>query len=284
MRAIREDLQRRSDRVTDKISGLGIDTMDNIDIKSMAALNMAGLAVDSIVKGIDFETTINQWMDAYIESYPPTMEDSMMKFPELYFNNNDTLDHYVRDIADSPMDIGAYKDQLDREIHQAATQWMEKNLREDNQSSADELERYQPEEESEDEYNGGRSSQFKDAQWRKTEEDRKRDQCEKEAQALIHTTHVSKAVQRFESKPMHSHCIPETAMLGMDIARLLYNEMYDDCLLETLPLTKITDLVTTGSCIPSMHKETDAIIKTISHAIMRRLMLPHYNLQYQIMR
>jgi hypothetical protein len=71
---------------------------------------------------------------------------------------------------------------------------------------------------------------------------------------------------------MHSHCIPETAMLDMDKARLLYNEMYDDCLLETLPLTKITDLVTTGSCIPSMHKETDAIIKTISHAIMRRLM------------
>jgi hypothetical protein len=71
---------------------------------------------------------------------------------------------------------------------------------------------------------------------------------------------------------MHSHCIPETAMLDMDKARLLYNEMYDDCLLETLPLTKITNLVATGSCIPSIHKETDAIIKTIGHAIMRRLM------------
>jgi hypothetical protein len=82
---------------------------------------MAGLTVDSIVKGADFETTINQRMDAYIESYPPKMEDSMMKFTELYFNNNDTLDHYVRDIAGSTMDIGAYKDQLDREIHQAAT-------------------------------------------------------------------------------------------------------------------------------------------------------------------
>jgi hypothetical protein len=86
MRAIREDLQRRSDRVTDKILGLGIDTMDNIDIKSATALNMAGLTVDSIVKGTDFETTINQRMDACIESYPPTMEDSMMKFTELYFN------------------------------------------------------------------------------------------------------------------------------------------------------------------------------------------------------
>jgi hypothetical protein len=49
MRAIREDLQRHSDWVTDKISGLGIDTMDNVDIKSATALNMAGLTVDSIV-------------------------------------------------------------------------------------------------------------------------------------------------------------------------------------------------------------------------------------------
>jgi hypothetical protein len=93
MRAIQEDLQRRSDRVTDKISGLGIETMDNIDNKSATALNMAGLTVDPIVNGTDFKTTINQWMDAYIESYPPTMEDSMMKFTELYFNNNDTLEH-----------------------------------------------------------------------------------------------------------------------------------------------------------------------------------------------
>jgi hypothetical protein len=121
------------------------------------------------------------------------------------------------------MDTGAYKDQLDQEIHQAAIQWVDKNMREDNQSSADGSERDQPEEEkkeeeSEDEYNGGRPSQFKDAQWRKTEEDRKRDQQEKEAQVLIRTTHVSKAVQRFELKPMHSHCIPETAMLDMDKA------------------------------------------------------------------
>jgi hypothetical protein len=115
------------------------------------------------------------------------------------------------------MDIGAYKDQLDREIHQAATRWMDKNMREDNQSSANGSE-YQPEEEkkeeeSEDEYNGGRPSQFKDAQWRLTEEDKKRNQRETEARALARTTHISKVVQRFSSKPMHSHCIPETAML-----------------------------------------------------------------------
>jgi hypothetical protein len=138
-------------------------------------------------------------------------------------------------------------------------------------------ERYKPEEEkkeeeSEDEYNGGRPSQFKDAKWKQTEEDKKRNQREREAQALARTTHISKAVRRFESKPMYSHCVLETAMLDVDKARLSYNEMYGYCLLETLPLTKITDLVITGSRIPSMHKETDAIIEAISHAIMRRLM------------
>jgi hypothetical protein len=86
------------------------------------------------------------------------------------------------------------------------------------------------------------------------------------------TSHVLKAVQRFESKPMHSHCIPTKAMLDMDKAQQPYNEMYDDCRMEPLPLTKMTDLVITESCIPSVHKEMEAIIKTISHAIMRRLL------------
>jgi hypothetical protein len=96
----------------------------------------------------------------------------------------------------------------------------------------------------------------------------------REKQRHEHCTYHSyiKSSPKICQKPMHSHCIPAEDMLDMDKTRLLYNEMYDDCLLETLPLTKITDLVTTGSCIPSIHNATDAIIKTISHAIMRRLM------------
>ena len=49
-------------------------------------------------------------MDANIESYPPKMEDTMMKSTESYLNNNDTLEHYNGHCAD----IGAYKDHLDR--------------------------------------------------------------------------------------------------------------------------------------------------------------------------
>ena len=50
-------------------------------------------------------------MDANIESYPPKMEDTIMKSTESYLNNNDTLEHYNGHCAD----IGAYKDHLDRE-------------------------------------------------------------------------------------------------------------------------------------------------------------------------
>jgi hypothetical protein len=43
--------------------------------------------------------------------------------------------------------------------------------------------------------------------------------------------------------------------------------------IETLPITKIEDLVATQSCIPMEHKETDATIEAMTHAIMRRLQI-----------
>ena len=71
--------------------------------------------------------------------------------------------------------------------------------------------------------------------------------------------------------PMHKHCIPVKTMVTMEQAKQLYNEMYDDCLIETYPLTELKYLSPKGSCIPPMHNETDTTIATISHAIMRRL-------------
>jgi hypothetical protein len=70
------------------------------------------------------------------------------------------------------MGIGAYKDQLDRGVHQVATRWMRRKMGEDNQSSDHELEGDKAEEEfkeeeTEDEYKGRRSSQFIDAHWEK---------------------------------------------------------------------------------------------------------------------
>ena len=280
-RSIREELQKLTTACTTTISSIGIDTNDAMDIKTAKILDIANFSVESVISGKEFETTLHKRMNAYLESYPIQMEEAMMKFTSEYFKDNDTLEHYIRDIAGTVIDISAYRDQLAQEVHQAATKWMSRNMGEDNQSSDEESEANQPddpkndkeeEEENGDEYKGGRPNLFADAHWRRTEEDRKREARATQENELKRTTHVSKAVQRFESKPMHSHCIPTKDMLDMDKAQQLYNEMYDDCLMETLPLTKITDLVTTESCIPTTHKETDAIIETISHAIMRRLL------------
>jgi hypothetical protein len=135
-------------------------------------------ASDSIINETDFETTLNMRMDAYLQSYPLKMEEAMMKFTSEYFKDNDTLEHYIREIAGSMIDISEYRDQL--------AQWLSRNMGEDNQSSDDESEvdtdghRKQEKEDGEkgDEYNGykgGRPPLFTDAHWRRTEEDRKRE-------------------------------------------------------------------------------------------------------------
>ena len=71
-----------------------IDTINAIYIEAATALNTAGLIAGFIINKTDFETTLQQRMDANIESYPPKMEDTIMKSTESYLNNNDTLEHY----------------------------------------------------------------------------------------------------------------------------------------------------------------------------------------------
>jgi flagellar biosynthesis GTPase FlhF len=127
-------------------------------------------------------------------------------------------------------------------------------------------------EKQEDDYIGGRSSLFKEADWRRRQEEEVRTAREAQESAIKRMTQVSKAVQRLESKPIHEHCKPTKDMISMEQARMMYNKIYDDCLAEGLPLTKIKDLAANESCIPNKHPETEAIIDTISHAIMRRLM------------
>jgi hypothetical protein len=72
---------------------------------------------------------------------------------------------------------------------------------------------------------------------------------------------------------MHSHCIQAKGIIDMDKARHLYHIMYDDSVIETLPITKIEDLVKTQPCIPNKHKKADATIEAMTHAIMKRLQI-----------
>jgi hypothetical protein len=105
-------------------------------------------------------------------------------------------------------------------------------------------------EKKEDEYIGGRPSLFEEADWRRRQEEEAQTAREAQESAIKRMTQVLKAVQRPESKPMYEHCIPTKNMISMEQARLMYNEIYNDCLAEGLPLTKIKDLAANESCIP----------------------------------
>jgi hypothetical protein len=94
-----DELQRRTDRSIYRIiMGIGIDTMDNMDIKAATALDRAESTVNTVINRTDFKASLRQRIDAYIESYPPTMQDTMYGFTETYFKNNEQLDNYIKDI------------------------------------------------------------------------------------------------------------------------------------------------------------------------------------------
>jgi hypothetical protein len=195
-------------------------------------------------------------VEKYIQSYPKEMEGAMNKFTEAYFTENDTLEHYIRTVASSVMST-------------ANSQEVPNNT---NDEDIKNLNKEEEKQKKDDEYTGGKPTLFEEADWRQRQEEEARSARESQEFAIKRMTQISKAIQRFESKPMHKHCIPATDMINMEQARLMYNELYDDCLTEGLPLTKLTDLAANESCIPETHPETETIIDTISHAIMRRLM------------
>jgi hypothetical protein len=207
------------------------------------------------------------------------MEVTMNKCTEEYFTGNDTLEHYIRTVARSVTDVGNIKDQIEEQVIKIATEWMHNKTNVETEAhttpagnNEDTSDNDEKKEKKEDEYIGGRPSLFEEADWRRRQEEEARTAREAQESAIKIMTQVSKVVQRLESKPMHKHCIPTKNMISMEQVRLMYNEIYDDCLAEGLPLTKIKDLAANESCIPDKHPETEEIIDTISHAIMRRLM------------
>ena len=274
-RSIREEFQKLTTTTTDEISSITKDAIDTMDITVATVINQSNRAVESVIQAPAFNTTIQKRIDEYIKSYPMEMNDAMQKFTEVYFTDNDTLEHYIKTVARSVTDVGNIQAQIEEQVIKIATEWMRDNINETETPTTSDKTTEDKEEKNkkkDDEYTGGKPSLFEEAEWRKSQEEEARETRESQESAIKRMTQVSKAVQRFESKPMHKHCIPTKNMINMEQARLLYNEMYDDCLTETLPLTEIKDLATNESCIPAKHEETDAIIETISHAIMRRLL------------
>jgi hypothetical protein len=69
--------------------------------------------------------------------------------------------------------------------------------------------------EKEDEYTGGRPSIFQEASWQRRQKEEARVAREAQDAAYKQMTTLSKAIQRFESKPMHKYCIPTKNMISM---------------------------------------------------------------------
>lgn len=54
----RDELQRRTNRSIDRITGTGNDTMDNMDITAASAIDKAESIVDTVINGTDFRGTL----------------------------------------------------------------------------------------------------------------------------------------------------------------------------------------------------------------------------------
>jgi hypothetical protein len=110
------------------------------------------------------------------------MNDEMIKFAKIFFTDNETVEHYIREVARSATEIGGIQEQLEKEVNRLASEWVEGNLGTGNQFKAmadptDKEENYNSEEsgkddkEKEDEYTGGRPSLFQEASWQRRQEE-----------------------------------------------------------------------------------------------------------------
>jgi hypothetical protein len=109
----------------------------------------------------------------YIQSYPQEMNDEMIKFAKIFITDNETIEHYIREVARSATEIGGIQEQLEKEINCLATEWVEHNLETGKQfkmaDPTNEEENHNLEgsgkddKEKEDEYTGGRPSLFQEA-------------------------------------------------------------------------------------------------------------------------
>jgi hypothetical protein len=117
---------------------------------------------------------IQNRINNYIQSYPQEMNDEMIKFAKIFFTDNETVEHYIREVARSATESGGIQEQLEKEINRLATEWVERNLEtgkkfKEMADSTDKEENYSSEEsgkddkEKEDDYTGGRPTLSQEA-------------------------------------------------------------------------------------------------------------------------
>jgi hypothetical protein len=104
-----------------------------MDITLATVLDQSVIAVQAVVKGSDFKEVLQDQINRYIQSYPQEIHDEMIKFAKLFFTDNETVDHYIRKVASSVMEIGDIQEKLETEVNRLETEWVEQNLGTDKQ-------------------------------------------------------------------------------------------------------------------------------------------------------
>jgi hypothetical protein len=98
-----------------------------LDITLATVLDQAAVAVRSVVEGSDFDVMIQDRINNYIQSYLQEMNDEMIKFAKIFFTDNETIEHYIREVALSATEIGGIQEQLGKEI-KARSKWILRDI------------------------------------------------------------------------------------------------------------------------------------------------------------
>jgi hypothetical protein len=123
-RSVQDEILKLTRTTRDEISTTTTEALDSLDITLATVLDQSAVAVRSVVEGSDFDVMIQDRINNYIQSYPQEMNDEMIKFAEIFFTDNETVEHYIREVARSATEIGGIQEQLEKEVNCLATEWV----------------------------------------------------------------------------------------------------------------------------------------------------------------
>jgi hypothetical protein len=132
-RSVQDKILKLTRTTRDEISTTTTEALDSLDITLATVLDQSAVAVRSVVEGSDFDIMIQDQINNYIQSYPQEMNDEMTKFAKIFYTDNETVEHYIREVARTATEIGDIQEQLEKEVNRLATEWVERNLGTGNQ-------------------------------------------------------------------------------------------------------------------------------------------------------
>jgi hypothetical protein len=123
-RSLKEENLKLTETTKEEITSITQNAIETMDITLATVLNQSNQAVESAIKGPYFNTTVQERMDDYIESYPQEMHDLMIKFKEEFFKDNESVECYIRMVATSVTDIGNIQQEIEEQVIKVAKEWM----------------------------------------------------------------------------------------------------------------------------------------------------------------